>query len=417
NVQNYMEYAYCSKMFTYGQRAQMWYSLNSTTAERYKLWQPGNLAATGCLGNPVTCAPKADFHPNRRMVCEGTVVTLNDKTWNGTPTTWNWTVTGPANFSSTQQNPQFTFNTVGSYDVKLVVSNAQGTDSISKGQVIIVSSDYAVLNAQYTESFEDPNAFYLGYVSNNRYGNASYFQRNTWTGATGSASVFLNNHNNTIRGDVDEFVTPSYYLSYLTNLQFEFKYAYATGATAADWNTQSLKVYTSIDCGQNWILRWTKSGSQLVTGGFTPNFYVPVANDWATITIPLPSNCAAPNVRFKFEFTSPADETGNNLFIDDININAAGVGINDPSTGSAFSIYPNPGDGNSTIAYTLEKESNVKAELLDVTGRLIREIHSGSQAAGQHQLPVSDEPLAVGTYLIRMVIDEKVTTQKYVVTE
>jgi PKD repeat protein len=47
NVENFMEYSYCFKMFTIGQGDRMTAALNSTTGGRNNLWQPDNLAATG----------------------------------------------------------------------------------------------------------------------------------------------------------------------------------------------------------------------------------------------------------------------------------------------------------------------------------------------------------------------------------
>ena len=47
NVQNYMEYSYCSRMYTTGQRARMRAALNSSTADRNQLWTPQNLEDTG----------------------------------------------------------------------------------------------------------------------------------------------------------------------------------------------------------------------------------------------------------------------------------------------------------------------------------------------------------------------------------
>lgn len=47
NVQNYMEYSGCTRMFTEGQKARIHACLNSTTANRNKLWSYDNLVATG----------------------------------------------------------------------------------------------------------------------------------------------------------------------------------------------------------------------------------------------------------------------------------------------------------------------------------------------------------------------------------
>ena len=55
----------------------------------------------------------------------------------GSPTTWNWTFGDGA--TSTDQNPTHTYQTEGTYDVTLTVSNVEGTDSLTKTGYITVT--------------------------------------------------------------------------------------------------------------------------------------------------------------------------------------------------------------------------------------------------------------------------------------
>jgi hypothetical protein len=177
-----------------------------------------------------------------------------------------------------------------------------------------------------------------------------------------------------------------------------------------------LKVWSSIDCGQTWVLRWVKNGPPLAT---MSGHLVPMGTyDWDTVSINLSNAVAAPNVRFKFQFTPPADNVAGNLYIDDINILSSNVGVEEESAPELFRVYPNPGDGNGTIAYALTENVTVNAELYDISGRLVRTIYNGEQAAGNYTMPVADEnhSLAPGTYMIRMMIGDQVSTQQYIVT-
>jgi hypothetical protein len=96
NVQNYMDYAGCHKMFTNGQKARMHAALNSTTGNRNNLWQIPNLVATGTNNGfvPPPCAPIADFSNKVHMICTGDDISFNDASWNNDPTGWNWTFPG-----------------------------------------------------------------------------------------------------------------------------------------------------------------------------------------------------------------------------------------------------------------------------------------------------------------------------------
>ncbi|MBK8982755.1 MAG: choice-of-anchor B family protein [Ignavibacteria bacterium] len=82
------------------------------------------------LTPPVSHFPKAKFIPGNLTAAKYDTLRLIDASA-GIPQSWQWTVTGPENKTSTQRHPDFVFSQVGSYNVKLRVSNAFGSDSIS----------------------------------------------------------------------------------------------------------------------------------------------------------------------------------------------------------------------------------------------------------------------------------------------
>ncbi len=69
---------------------------------------------------------------------------------------WQWYFTGANPSSSNLQNPVVTYQNPGSYDVKLITTNANGTDSVSKTAVVHIGQDYSSPN------FEDFEAFTTG---------------------------------------------------------------------------------------------------------------------------------------------------------------------------------------------------------------------------------------------------------------
>lgn len=418
NVQNFMEFSYCQRMFTRGQRDAMHIVLNSSVSDRNNLWTNGNLSATGVANTPVTCAPHADFEVNRRMLCKGIPITFTDASWSSAASSWQWTLAGPVTLNSAGQNPVFTMNTAGSYDATLIATNSAGSDTITKPDFIVVSSDTATLNGLYSEGFENPNTFAtLGYITLDGYGNGSVFSQSDSVGHTGSGSAHLNNSFNNMHGDKDELITPSYYLSYNTGMQIQFVYAYAADDTTGT-DDQALKLWTSNNCGQTWIVRWSRSGTILETVSPVPvGPFIPTLNSqWDTITVNLPASAAIDHVLFKFEFTSPDDGKAKDLYIDDINILSTNVGIHENTNTNSLTVYPNPGDGNSTIAYTLTEAADVQYTIYDVSGRLINSVNQGQQAPGNYFL-LMNTALAPGTYFIEVKIGDTVSVQKYLVTE
>jgi hypothetical protein len=119
NVENYMDYSYCSKMYTPLQGTRMRNALNSSVGGRNNLKTAQNLIATGADGVMVLC--KAEFSSDKSSVCAGTAIQFTDESFNAT-SGWTWTFTGGAPSSSTSQNPSITYSTPGIYPVTLVAT-------------------------------------------------------------------------------------------------------------------------------------------------------------------------------------------------------------------------------------------------------------------------------------------------------
>lgn len=85
--------------------------------------------------------PHADFVGTPLSIPVGGSVNFTDLS-GGVPTSWTWTFQGAATPSSSVQNPAgIMYNTVGLYPVKLKVSNANGSDSITKTNYVNVSNN------------------------------------------------------------------------------------------------------------------------------------------------------------------------------------------------------------------------------------------------------------------------------------
>lgn len=82
-----------------------------------------------CAG--ASAAPVVGFGGTPLSGCSAFAVQFTDST-SGSPTSWHWTFSGPAQQTSTLQNPNITFSTPGNYNVKLVATNASGSDSTVK---------------------------------------------------------------------------------------------------------------------------------------------------------------------------------------------------------------------------------------------------------------------------------------------
>ncbi|MFN3917236.1 MAG: M43 family zinc metalloprotease [Flavobacteriales bacterium] len=403
NVENYMEYSYCSKMFTQGQRTRMRAALNSSTGGRNNVWTTANLNLVGANGNLEAC--KARFEADRYVICEGESVTFNDLSYHNI-IGWNWSFTGGSPTTSTAQNPTITYSAPGSYAVTLQVSD--GTNSVSETKTAYITVLPANgRSAPFFEGFENITTFPTPeWYTVGPYGQA--FQVTANAAASGSKSLYLNNANG-VSGDIDEFYSSTINLSNAASVTLSFKYAFAKKQTA---NTDNLQVWASSDCGQTWQLRRNISSNQIATAPNTTGSFVPTAAQWETVTITnILSSFFTPNFQFKILFKSGG---GNNLYIDDINLDVA-VGVEEHNQFvSGLSVFPNPTSDAATVRFNLSSNSNVNVSLLDMLGREVINITNGNLSAGEQQFIVNRNGLTRGVYMIRVQAEGEQSVQRIV---
>ena len=415
NVQNFMEYSYCSNMFTTGQKTRMRTALTTTTGfgaipQRYNLWSSSNLTATGLSTPAVLCL--ADFQSNNALnvVCQGDNLTFTDLSWNGNPTSWAWTFAGGTPATSTDSVPVITYNTPGVFDVTLVVSNASGSVNASKSSYITVYPNTATYSASfYSESFEGtaiPNADWN--VRNANTGS------NTWTqttvaAASGTKSVRIVNAS-TYDAHVDELISPTIDITAIPGTpSMTYKIAHAQKLSTS---IDKLQVYVSTNCGQTWSLRQTISGASLSTAGVVSGSFVPTAAQWVTKTVSLGTISTATSALLMFKFTSDA---GNNIYIDDINI-MGNVGIDELASNINYTIYPNPAEDNTMVSFTLVENNSVNIKVYDIVGKEINSVFEGNLGNGEHQFPVAEKThLAAGVYFVRLTVGGASFTKKLIV--
>jgi len=105
------------------------------------------------IGTPV--APTADFTSDSVTIVEGQSVQFTD-TSTGIPTSWSWGFSGATPSTSNAQNPSVVYNTPGTYEVSLDVSNAQGSNvktvpNYMTVTVVPIAADFSANNTTPTE--------------------------------------------------------------------------------------------------------------------------------------------------------------------------------------------------------------------------------------------------------------------------
>jgi len=408
NVENFMDYSYCSKMFTAGQGTRMIAALNSSIAQRSSLWQSSNLNSTGTNGNEALCA--ARFTNSLPVVCAGGTVTFNDESFHNV-TSRIWSFPGGTPATSTEMSPTVTYDTPGLHDVTLTASDGTNDVTTTASELVRVFEVPGQADP-LVEGFESATTFSslgwsTGELSSTNFtitGTASY---------SGSKSAKVTNTANSA-GGVYHLYAPTVDMSNATAITLSFRFAYAQRSTA---NNDRLRVYVSNDCGATWSLRTQLQGlSTLPTTGVVSGNFVPNGpSQWSqTVLTNINSTYHVSDFRLRFEFQS---EGGNNLYIDDVNINGVAVGLEEVTSGNGAGliVMPNPAKDNAQVVLNVRAAGRVQVDLLDVLGRTVKGLHNAPLPQGVRRMDLQVSELPAGLYFIRMQQEDQNQTVRFVV--
>lgn len=425
NVQNYMDYSSCAKMFTLGQKAVMRASLTRTC--RSRMVSASNLVATGTNDGyqAVPCAPVAAFQANRPNLCEGGSVTFTDYSYNyasGTSVQYDWRFPGGQPSTSTVRNPTVTYPTAGTYDVTLIVISAAGRDTLTRTQLVQVQGANSGERAPLYESFETPtfpanvpgSPIRNWRISSSQPGEQSLSWERETNGVASNGTAFLQVRNNVLAdATVSTLISPNINLSTgtgTTTLLFDRAYARRT-ATIND----QLRVAYSTDCGVTWLPLISYDAAALNTKGSAFLFgFVPTAvSDWQSASIPVPA-AAQRSPRFLLRFEAVGN-AGNPIYLDNIRL-ADPLGTQDPEMArNGISVYPNPLTAETAVHFTLTRSESVAVQLTDLLGREVARTAARTFGAGAQALTLPGKALPAGVYLVRLTIGEQTFTTKVVV--
>lgn len=388
NYQNYMDYSYCSYMFTPGQVAVMRHTLNSSDALRSNIITPETAQATGVLLDPKPiCLPIVAINASTRFTCVGESVTFSDKSFNAPVTTREWIFQDGSPATSTSANPVVSFTSWGKKKVTLKVTNSAGEVSKVFDQYIDVQPDWSFVGPR-SYDMETSQTEQLRYETNND--ENKFFVSNVGYNSSKSIKLLLHKslagvlpgsqesrYFQNLNGESNAIITPPMDLRNTSGITFSFDYSYATNAVQSSQMTEKIKVYYSRDCGKTWVALGTPTQSTieksaLATAGFAGNidFNPTSASDWGHYSRTFNATASDSRTRFKIEFV--ASQYSNNLFIDNINVSGTLSLENDFSTEHELVIAPNPVNvGNDLVIEYIAKDEPVTFTLRNLQGEEI----------------------------------------------
>ncbi|MCB0762631.1 MAG: T9SS type A sorting domain-containing protein [Flavobacteriales bacterium] len=414
NVQNYMEYSYCSRMFTEGQRSRMRSAAQSNTADRNNLWTQANREATGTWSEDLSVCT-ADFTSAHDVVCLGDSVYFSDESFHNIQS-WTWDFGDGTTLSGTDplvyKDPVHAYAEAGWYTVSLTVGDGINEESVTKTNYLRVLPAGDLVHP-FVEGFED-DTFVDEHWFIGNYMNDQTWNTTTNAAATGDQCMYIHNHSNQLPENTDELFSSTIDCSEFDAVVFSYKWAYASKWTETN---DRFRVRISPNCGEDWFTLEMHTGfTDLPTAGNTNSAFFPDADEWQEESLVVTNDVWLNEfTRFSFEFVG---EGGNNIFIDDINITEEGyIGIDSQTDDRIdyLNLYPNPSQGDSRLDFFLRGAATTQIAVTDMLGREVLNQNLGTLAAGLHSFTVPSAKWGSGIYLVRVQQGNEVETLKLVV--
>ncbi len=363
-----------------------------------------------------TLLPVTDFSASDSVACSNKIVELYDESQH-CPNSWNWefepdnvTFTGGTNASS--QNPTVIFEP-GLYTITLTTTNAVGSTTMTKTDYI----NSGGIQVPFEENFEANNLRDLGWTIENPDEDITWEIVDVVGTLPGSKAPWVNFIDYSGFGERDRMISPTLNFSGMTNLKLMFDHAYAQRAYQKD----SLIVYISDDCGDNWERIYANGPDG--TGVFatslsTLDSFIPQSSeDWCgegygsdCNIIDISEWDGSSNVRIMFETYC---HYGNNLYIDNILI-SNNVGINNRLTENEnIAIIPNPSNGIFDIVIG-ETKGSVTLNIINTKGQtLMSEQYVLKGNVLTEQIDISDQP--DGIYFVEIISNNSKTVKKIII--
>lgn len=471
NTQNIMDYSYCPLMFTELQVERMRASLSSNVGGRSNLVKDTTHVRTGILSSlGGSYKPNNDMKPipdfsvelsngfagrmRTYYMCGSETFKFQNRSWRDTVTSSTWTFSNGATNNNVSQS-QFqiegysdvttSFTEYGWVDITLTATGNNTGDSTETRKAVVYAADpdfkINPLNGFFMEFQKDDNSAYndlnkwpiFNYYNNDYQwkvvDNVGYYDKSCIKFTGYDTRVFPKSYTGTPLGDFDDFFTPAFDLSGMTSTdcRLNFLSAGAFRTTDPDLMLDTLEIAYSTNCGRSWVVMGTLSKNDIASKGTVVVPFEPLwQGDWKLNSIDVPAPARANGVFFRFRYRPGADNinagagsiipgTGNNFYLDRINVSAFPLGLNTLiQDGKNISLAPNPTTGSAQLVIKSNSTDVAKIQVTDVTGKVVYSIqHELNGNINNVEIPASAIKTK-GVYLVHVLAGGDKFTEKLV---
>lgn len=370
-----------------------------------------------------------DFSASATDVSLGSEVQFIDETWGANVVSWCWRFEGAEPESSIIQNPTVKYNEVGSYDVTLTVTNADGdSQSITKQRYINVTESYNMDDVTITTC----NALFYDYGGpNNNYPDNDVHVM-TFKPATEGAMIqveFLEFNtedgydilriyngtgvgNNPCLAELSGSSLPGKYTASNTEgtLTFRFlsDYSYNNPGWKAVIRCVGGEMSVSAEASQDTIclgetvnlLSYAEGGSGAYTYSWAPAELLDNPNAQNPVATPTEEG----EIVFTVEISDGTDTKNAEVVVYVENC----VDVNEYTTNDVV-IYPNP--AKDMVNVTLNEDSeNISWTLINMHGQVVKKMN---EVSGSFEIDLND--VDKGIYFLNVSVGDKPIIKKIVV--
>jgi PKD repeat protein len=320
--------------------------------------------------------PVAAFSANHTLSCTGSPVDFTDNS-SGTPTAWSWTFQGGTPSTSNIQNPTgIVYSTPGTYDVKLVVTNLMGSDSItSTAYITAVTQGPAPVTTNQTMCQGQPVPALTATGTNIRwYSNANLTtllsQNNSYTPAMSQPGNYTYYATQTPVGGCESqaatavlTINPSPVFDLGNNREVCVYKSIILDATAANATSY----------------QWSVPGVTSATL-IADTTYFSVGANMIYVTVTGSNGCfKTDSIKISFVPCTGLEEINNNVSV---------------------VVFPNPAQDQINIKFTSVGPETLKVSVVNILGEIVRD-ETSVNINGSKDLQINLRDLSDGVYLLK----------------
>ncbi|HHG84968.1 MAG TPA: PKD domain-containing protein [Bacteroidetes bacterium] len=330
--------------------------------------------------------PSAAFAPAAGPACGGYVSFIDSSS--NAPTAWTWDFGDGG--SSNLQSPMHQYTTSGNYNVTMIVTNPNGSDTVSS-QISVTVLPTVIANAGLDQAGCPGDTLYF-----NATGGATY----SWFPIAGLSDPNIATPYVVVSGNRSYVVT-------VTDLN---------GCVGTDTLQLSQLSVPSLWAGQDQTIMFPNDSVQLMGSGADNYVWSPATGLSCT---------ACPNPKALPATTTVYTCTGSNLngcsLTDNVTVTVAIVGLENglPNSRAGLgAVSPNPVKDRARLSYQLASPGEISLDLVDLRGKTVAHIFSGFVDAGTHTLSWErDRGIAAGLYFLRLRAEGALFVQRMLIAE